>query len=197
MARQGRAVADGQQAEAVVETGDDLLRRQRALAGSGEFDRQREPVKPTTDLDDGGAVIVAEREGRVHRACPLHEELHRLRGLRRVAARGRERQLGHEPRGLSGDAQRLATGGHHPQAGARAQQCIGQGGAGVHQVFAVVEHQQEVPVPDDVRQAVRRRAVSLFANAECRQDGVGQQRGVAEGRQLHPGALDTRRRNFA
>ncbi len=50
----------GQQAEAVVQTVDDLVERQRTHPGRGEFDGQRHAVEATADLLHSVVVVVGD-----------------------------------------------------------------------------------------------------------------------------------------
>ena len=86
---------------------------------------------------------------------------------------------------LAGDLQRLAAGGQHAQAGAGGQQARGQRRAGVQQVLAVVQHQQQRPRPQGGDQAVQQRHPRRLAHAQGGRHGLGHQRRVGEGGQLH------------
>ena len=52
-----RNVLAGQQAELVVQAFEDLVRRQRAYPGRGEFDGQGKAVEPAADLGHGFGVL--------------------------------------------------------------------------------------------------------------------------------------------
>ena len=73
-------------------------------------------------------------------------------------------QRGHPPGDLAGATQRLAAGGQNVHAGRGAQNLLGQAGARVDQVLAVVEHEQ--------RFARRRRWAASASRAE-RAAGIG------------------------
>ena len=79
-------------------------------------------------------------------------------GPRRPRREGGDGQRGHRPRRLARDAQRLPAGGQQPHAGARLQEGVGQGGAGVQEVLAVVQHQQHRPRAQVGHQRLQRRA---------------------------------------
>ena len=89
---------------------------------------------------------------------------------------GRERR--HGPDGLAADAQPLAARGEEPQAGAATQQVLGDlGGRGDH-VLAVVEHDQQLAVADQLGQPARVRQVEGGGD---RGADAGR---IADGRQL-------------
>ena len=67
MARERRAGAARQQAEAVAQPGGELLGPQQPDARGRELDGQREAVQPGADLDRRGRVLVGQRERRDRR----------------------------------------------------------------------------------------------------------------------------------
>ena len=86
LARQRGPAAAGEQAEAVVELGQDLLDPQHAGARRRQLERQRDAVEPPADLGDGRRVGVGERELGRDLAGALDEEPHRLEALERGRA---------------------------------------------------------------------------------------------------------------
>ena len=69
------------------------------------------------------------------------------------------RQRRHGPDGLAADPQPLAARGEEPQTRAAAQQILGHLGGGGDDVLAVVEHDQQVLVADQLGEPVRVRQV--------------------------------------
>src|ERR1700678_1405659 len=70
----GSAAAAGQQPEAVIEPGRDLLRIHRPDPRRGQFDGQRHPVQRQADPLGGGCRFRGESEAGAHRAGPLLEQ---------------------------------------------------------------------------------------------------------------------------
>jgi hypothetical protein len=64
------------------------------------------------------------------------------------------RQGGHRIAHLARYPQRLPAGRHDPEVGARSEKLLGQGRAGLHKVFAVVENQQQTPIGNVLDQRV-------------------------------------------
>ena len=165
------AAAPGEEAEAVVEPGPDLVDREHGDARRGELDRQRDAVEAAADLGDGGAVARVEREPRLDQPSPVDEDPHRFRVAdRRELVRRRQRQRAHRIDLLAGDAERLAAGRDQVQCRARREHRLDDGDHGVDDVLAVVEHDQQPARRHVLGQArCQRRAVD-FGNAEHRGD---------------------------
>ena len=79
----------------------------------------------------------------------------------------------HAPHGLARDAERLATGRQQGQAPRGAQQVMRDLGAGVDQVLAVVEDQQQVAKAQRGAQRVAKILTWLFMDAEGRGNRLG------------------------
>jgi len=60
--------------------------------------------------------------------------------------------LDYAQHGLPSHVQRFPAGGQHPQPGRLSQQHVGQLGHRIHQVLAVVQHQQQLPPGQTLRQ---------------------------------------------
>ncbi len=73
--------AAGQQAEAIIQPGSDLIQREDPDPRRGQLDGERDPVEAAADLRHRGRVLLGERELGQHGARPVHEQLHRLGGL--------------------------------------------------------------------------------------------------------------------
>ncbi len=74
MAGQGGAAAADQQAEAVIQAGNYLLRREQPGARRCQLDRQRDAIETGADLSDRGCVGFGEVELRIRQAGALNEE---------------------------------------------------------------------------------------------------------------------------
>jgi hypothetical protein len=190
VARQRRTAAAAEQTEDVVQAPRDLLGGYHPDAGGGQLDRQRDAVEPAADLRDRGAVRLAEAEGGEHGARAVDEELHRLAGgqplrgeLLRVVG---ERERGHQPGRLARNAERLAAARQQREARAAPQQRIGERGAGVDQVLAVVEHEQKRARLEVLGERLLGITAGLLAQAELLGDLGGQERRVGERGELDP-----------
>ncbi len=152
LARQRGPVAACQQTEAVRQALGDLLHRKRAQARRGELDRQRNAVQAPTDFGHGRGIPVGDAKGRLRRDRALDEQVHRfelhqgLGGDCPAVIGDRERR--HRIVRLARDVQRLAAGRQDLQTRARLQHLLRELGAGVDQVFAIVEDEQQSPVLD-------------------------------------------------
>jgi hypothetical protein len=147
----GHAVptALAEESEGVVEPVGDLTRRQYAYAGRGQFQGQRHPVEPETDLCDGLRVLCGQPESGCSGGGPLDEQAHGREpaelGQGGQPARIGQAQRRHPERALAVTAQWLPAGRQQGDARTVGHDLRGQGGARVDQVLAVVQHQQHVP----------------------------------------------------
>jgi hypothetical protein len=190
VARQRGAPAAREHGEHVVEPGGQLLDTKRRHLRGGELEGERQAVEPRADRGHVGCRLRGEREAGLHRARTLDEErgrfvagdhgrerLGRPPGDRPPAIRvgraridRRVREPGHRPHGLALHTERLAAGGEQREPRAAPQQQVGQRGRAVHDVLAVVEHEEE---------AARRAGGA----AECGGQDVGEDAGfVGAGR---------------
>ena len=69
----------GEDDEPAIEQRLDRVGVEVANPGSGELDRQRQPVHLATDIGDGPDVLGGQDEGRVGLHCPLGEEANSIR----------------------------------------------------------------------------------------------------------------------
>ena len=177
VARQRRTAAAGEQPEPVVQAAGDLRRGHRAQAGGGQLDRQRHAVEPAAD-GEHRAEVGLDGEAGPHGGAPVGQQAygriveHFLDGDARVVVR--ERQRRHRPQRLPRDAERLAAGGEDAHARAVGQDAVGEPGARVDQVLAVVQHDQQPLVgqrghePPDRVGAGRRRTPHRCPSAPAR-----------------------------
>ena len=188
LAGQRRAAALGQQAEAVLQPGQQLPRRQHAHPRRRQLDGQRDAVQPGTDLGHGRRVLGRHLERGLHRHRTVAEEPHR-----RVAGRRFDRsrlpevwhgKRRHPPDDLTGDAQRLPAGGQEAQLGTGAQQGVSQPGAGIGEVLAVIEHQQQTPELQRVSERRRQRPAGGLTHAQGGSHRPGHEGGVGNGGQV-------------
>ena len=117
LARQRRAIAAGEDAEALVSRSARLWTRHGLDARRGEFDRERDAVETAADIDDDRRIGVGEREAGVGGGGAIDEERNRaelLGGLRRSSgARLGNRERAHAMDHLARDAKPFAAGGEH------------------------------------------------------------------------------------
>ena len=132
------APAAGEEPEALVNAARQLFDAEHAGAGSGELDRQRHAVQPAAEARHDSRPAVVQGERRVERKRPLDEEPDR-----RVLV---ERRHGEEV--LPGNAQTLPARRQHRDARRFPQHRLGDPADLTDDVFAVVEHQQELAPPE-------------------------------------------------
>jgi hypothetical protein len=100
-------------------------------------------------------------------------------GRQRLAGIGQRQRWDAEGR-LGRDTQRLPARGEQAQIGTRVQERIHQDRARVPQMLAVVEHQQQALVGQIIAQRCNWPARRLLAKIQRLQNGVHNQRAVAE-----------------
>ena len=163
MAGEGCAAAAGQQVEAVVQALGDLaegehagpgLRPARWRAGcrrAGGTSRRRPPALRGVDLEAGLRPPGRARQAGARPRLPVSACGRLAAGVGQASERRRARDSPAMP-------QRLAAGGQDAQARARPEQRVGQLGAGVDQVLAVVQHQEQRTTAQVGRHRFRRPA---------------------------------------
>jgi hypothetical protein len=85
---------------------------------------------------------------------------------------------------LTGNLEWLAAGGDHPQPGRSAKDLGHEPGSRSEQVFAVVQHQQQLPVAQRGDQNLQRLRAGLVSEVQGGDHGVGHQGFVADLGQL-------------
>jgi hypothetical protein len=185
----GYRVPGLQQPQVLVQPAGQLAEREGTQLGRGQLDGQREPVEPVADLRHDRPVVGVQREPGAYRHRALQEQRQsRVPGLgarwQRPVRIG-DVQRHHVPHVLGHHPEHLPAGAQHPQAGAGAQGPVGEHRAGVHQVLAVVQYQQQIPVAQVVRNHLGERPFAVHVDAERVGDGVLQQGGLG-----HPGEVD-------
>ncbi|WP_345279033.1 hypothetical protein [Kitasatospora albolonga] len=171
-----------QQPEAVVQPVGDLLHRERPQPPGGQLHRERDAVQPAAEPGGLGQVALGQLEARQHGGGPVGEQPHRRRDPARLR-RHRQRRQGVEV--FARDPEHLPAGGQHPQPGGGPQQRGGQCGAGLHQVFAAVQHQQQLPVGQLLDQHLLRLPGGGVGQSQRLQHRVAQQVRAAHPGQLH------------
>ena len=185
-----RAGAAGQEPEAVLQAQELSSGSTRTRAG-GQLDGQRDAVEPVADLGHRRGALGGHSEGGLHRHRPVDEQPHRL-GLRQRRDGSRplglleigEGEGGHAPGGLPGDPEGLPAGGQDGDARTAPEQGVDEAGAGVEQVLAVVQHQQQPLGLQGLRQRRGQRPAGFLAHAHGHGYRLGHQPGVASSRHL-------------
>ena len=126
--------AAGEQSEAVVQAVDDLVQRQRPHPRGGQFDGQRHAVESAADLGDCLDVVVGDSEVGPDPASAVGEQLDSLVGS---DSDGTCQFTSPETMRGSRLVARIVTRER------RRAVLVDQFGAGLEQVLAVVEHQQQ------------------------------------------------------
>ena len=189
LAGQRRPVAAGQQPKAVVQAGGDLLDRQHVHPRRGQFNRQRDAVEPVADLGHGRRLLVGQTERPEGSLRSLDEQphrrvLHQLLGWREVAEVG-QRERRQAQGDLTSDTQKFAARGQDAELGTRPQQPLGERRASVDQVLAVIQHEQERPGAQVLRQSSRERSATPFMEAEHQGHRLRHHGRVDQRRQFH------------
>ena len=179
----------GQQPEPVRQPGRDLARRQHPHPRRRQLDRQRDPIQTPADLGHRRSVVVTDPKVRGHLPGP------HLKQPRRVRCRDRaggvsigvgHRQSGHLERRLTLDDQRHAAGGQHVQLRTRRRQLADQLRTRLHQVLAIVEHNQQMPCMKLLGERVGQRLLGSLVDVHRPTNGRCHQPGFAHPLQVHP-----------
>ena len=167
---------------------------ERAHPRRRQLDGERNAVEVAAQRRQRRSVVVGDCKIRAHQQRTIDEELHRfirgqaLRRLRRFPIRQRQRR--HSVRLLAGDAERFAAARQDLDVGALSQECVGHFGAGIDQVLAVVEQQQQALVLEVRGERLSDGLAWLFLHPQNRRHGLRHETGVRERRELHePGAV--------
>ena len=177
----------GQDAEALGQPFGELLRAHRPHRRRRQLEGEGHAVESDADLGDRLAGVVVEHEVRLGGLGPLGEQADGGDLPERVepflAAR-RHRERRHRPHDLTGDAEGLTAGGQHVHARAPPQQQLDELAGRVQDVFAVVEHQQEVLRRQQLGDGVGEGPVGALLHVEGVGDGGGDRALLAHRSQL-------------
>ena len=152
-----------------------------------QLDGQREPVQAPADVGHGPGVPVGQDEGGKAGGGPVDEQPHRVvaqelgGGVHGGLGGRRGAERGHRPHGLAPAAERLAAGRHHPHVGAVSGDGVHQLGAGLGQVLAVVQQQQQAERPQGVRERGGLPGGPVKVDAEGRRDSLRDRAGSSRG----------------
>ena len=115
----------------------DLGQRQRPHPRRGQLDRQRHPIEARANLGHRRGIVIGDGEPGPGMAGPVGEQLDGFIG---------QRQRRHPPAHLTRHADRLTARREQRQPRRPTQQSDDQLGAGIEQMFAVVQHHQHLTV---------------------------------------------------
>ena len=140
-----------QQAEPAPDPGQQLLKPESRNPRRGQFQSQRQPVEPDTDLGHRSGVCLGQDEVRSTRLDPGHEQRHARRaGQQRDRGQrpgvGDEQGL-HREQLLAGNLQRRPAGRQHPQPAVPSQQ-VGDVGRRRQHMLHVVQHDKDAPAAE-------------------------------------------------
>ncbi|HLW12350.1 MAG TPA: hypothetical protein VKU81_06600 [Casimicrobiaceae bacterium] len=186
--RERCAVAARQQPETVIQAGGNGLDSDRAHASSGEFDRQRNAIQSVADLRDVRGVVLGQVKRRLRGHRSLDEKPCGVR-LGDFRKRGFALRIGNDERRqrirrLAANVQPLAAGRQELHARQRLQQFRCQFRAGVDQMLAVVEDEQQLAVSAMPGQRLRHGAARFLLDPERRGHRLRHQFRVCERRKF-------------
>ena len=153
-------------AEPVAQPGEQLLDGHAAQPDGGELKGERYPVEPPAQLGDGGGVLRGEREARHRRPGPVDEQRDRV-GVRggRVVRRRHLKRADHQ-RVLGRQAEGGAARRQDAQPGRGLQQQRGELRAGLGEVLARVQQEQQLALGQVLREDLGRVARGLVGQPE-------------------------------
>ncbi|KJY28181.1 hypothetical protein VR45_33030, partial [Streptomyces sp. NRRL S-495] len=175
----------GEQLQLLVEPGGDLGEGEGAQLGGDEFQRQRQALGGAADPGQRGRGPLGDGEGGQLGGGPVGQHPTRPGPQDVLGAVGRGQVQGDRGAdGLAGHGERFAARGEDPQPAAAGEQVVDQGGAGLQQVFAVVEHEQGVTCGQARGEGVEDRPARSGGQSERGGDGRGHEFGIGHGVQL-------------
>ena len=186
LARKRRAAPAGEQLEAVLQADVDLVDRQRVRARRSELERERNAVEVVADGRDRRRGAFRQPEGGLLQADALDEHLRGFGARQRleIAAGRGQRQRRHRIDLLAGDLELLAAAREDANLRRGQQQRGGERGAGVDQVLAIVEQQQQTPRLEMTAERLREVDTGALAHAQHLRDRARHQRRIGDRAEL-------------
>ncbi|MDQ0715880.1 hypothetical protein QFZ55_005332 [Streptomyces luteogriseus] len=187
VAGQGRGAAGGEEAVAVVEAVQELVDVEDPHADGGEFDGEGQTVQAVTQAGDGGAVGGGEAEAGDDGGGPVGEEGEGRVAVGRgqVGVRVGHRQRPHLQQVLLGEAEPVPAGGEDPDALGAVQQGRCEPGARDRKVLAVVDDEEQPPVPYLFDEGVQGRLGGAVVEAQRVGGGERDEGRVVQSGQVH------------
>jgi hypothetical protein len=179
--RQARPRPAGQQGEPLIQPGIQLRGRHYPQPGRGQLQGERDAIQPSADPPHQlRGRLVPGQDHPLGRGA-VGEQPDGLAGLDcpDIVVTGRGAQRGDPVHVLAVDAQRFAAGRQQRQVRAAAQQRVGELGAGIQDVLAVVQDHQQAAPADRIDQRAGQRAARLFPDAQHVRDSDHDQAGIA------------------
>jgi hypothetical protein len=159
----------------------------RIDVAGGQLDGEGDAVQASAQLGDKGGVLVAQHIPAEAGGGAVDEQLHRRRrhgdrrAQRSLDGQRQRRQTLHP---FAARAQKFATGGEDIHLRRGAQERLGQGGGGLHHMFARVQHQQH-SAPAQKFGQFGGAGIRAHRAAERRGDGAGCHLRLGYGRQIN------------
>lgn len=175
-----RPLRFAQDGEAIPQPVQNLLDRQGLETDGGQLDRQRDTVQPATELGGGLSIVRIEILAR-DRGGSAGEQLDGL-GLDRTGIRDRHGR--HAKDGLRVDGEGAPAGRQHVQPAAGPKEGVDEQRAGVDEVLAVVQDDQEPSLPEALCEVLDGPARGRVVEAEGPRHLLREQRGIAEAGEL-------------
>jgi hypothetical protein len=163
------ARAAGQKRETLVQSSRQRLRGEQLEPRRRELDREREPVEPPADLEQGGGVLARRPEFGLDRSSPLDEEPDRV-GFR---------ERGHGILVLAREVQARAARDQDLRPFGHGQQACDVGRR-VEEMLEVVEQQQQFSAAQKLGQRHRKGLAAVLPHAQCLGQGRKHERRVPD-----------------
>ncbi len=181
------ARTDREHVEALVETRAQAFDAEQRQARGGEFDGERNAVQPPADLDDRRCIRRRQREIRIDslRACDKEFDGTSLRRIRSAIV-GRYREAPYAIDVFFRRLQRFLAGHEKAHLGRGAPHGFDELGDGIDEMFAIVEHEQELLRREQRSDRLARQAVARKLHAQRPGDGRRHERAIAQCGQFDP-----------
>src|SRR4051794_8478909 len=168
------------------------LSRQDSRPRRGELDRQRQAVKPSTDLDNGGRVVGAQLKERVDGGGSFNKQAHRvcpLQPLERCRVGGTWKSKWREVKCHFASAPKKATAGSDdPKLWAALEQVLDDGD-GIRQLFQIVKEEKRLACGEVIDERVEDRPGAHLADPDRPSDRRRQDRRVRYRCEAYEGRL--------
>ena len=150
LARKGRATPSGEETKAIVETAGDLLDGEEPGSRGRKLHCEWDPVEAPAYLRKRRSIPFAEIERLIEGASPLDKEPHRLAAADRFKVGllgGRDSERRHSLDLFSRYSERLEARREDANSRTVPEEVLGEGSAGLDEMFTVVEEHQQLPGP--------------------------------------------------
>ncbi len=183
-----RGTACARRTQSIVEALRQLAKAEEVDSGSRQLDGERDPLQAAADLDDTARVAVGELEVIRDRGGLFGKELDRAesecRRGRQVRLRRRQIERPEAMHPFAVDTEGFATGREDGHPARFIDERLRKAGCRLDDVLAIVEDDENLLVAEKGKDA-RKGAVGPGRQAQRRRQGVRDERGVLEGREVH------------